>query len=174
MEWCWQVPESGKLKIYSGGYLFSALYRFFRFTYHGHGIYITPENVTLPKEFIERFVALPLDLQRDITNRIWNQGKGYRRVVVDNNLPVLPLSLWFLFCVYGRLRSVTLKVVPPIDGTWQGTKVSKTKYKFVFGRPNYKATPFILDSLTKCLKVQSKFSCHGINNLYTFNVFYAL
>jgi hypothetical protein len=113
MEWCWQVPESAKLKIYSGGYLFSALYRFFRFTYHGNGISIAPE-VALPKEFIDRFVALPLDLQRDITNRIWNQGKGYRRVIVKDNSPVLPLSLWFLFCVYGRLRSVTSKVVPQL------------------------------------------------------------
>ena len=148
MEWCWQVPESAKLKIYSGGYLFSALYRFFRFTYHGNGITIAPE-VALPKEFIDKFVALPLDLQRDITNRIWNQGKGYRRVIVKDNSPVLPLSLWFLFCVYGRLRSVTSKVVPPVDGTWQGTKVSRTEYKFVFGRPNYRATPFIPDFMDR-------------------------
>ena len=145
MEWCWQVPESDKLKIYSGGYLFSALYRFFRLTYHGDGFYITPERVTFPKEFIERFVALPLDLQREITNRIWNQGKGYRQVIINDNSPALPLSLWFLFCVYGRLKSVTSEVVPPVDGTWQGTKVSRTKYKFVFGRPNYRVTPFIPD-----------------------------
>ena len=68
MEWCWQIPYSDKQKIYSGGYLFSALYILFRFTYYGKGIYITHEDVTLPKEFIERFVELALELQRDITN----------------------------------------------------------------------------------------------------------
>lgn len=149
MEWCWQVPDSDKQKIYSGGYLFSALYRFFRFTYYGNGIHITPEDVTLPKEFIERFVNLPLELQRDITNRIWNKGKGYRRVIVDNNSPVLPLSLWFIFIIYGRLKRITSEVVPPVDGTWQGTKLSMTEYKFVFGKPNLRATPFIPDFMDR-------------------------
>ena len=125
MEWCWQVPDSAKHKIYSKGYLFSALYRFFRFSYHGNGIYITP-NVALPKEFIELFVALPLDLQRTITNYIWNNGKGYRRAIVDNNSHVLPLPLKFLFYVYGRLKKITSEVVPLVDGTWQGTKLSRT------------------------------------------------
>jgi hypothetical protein len=148
MEWCWQVSDSAKHKIYSGGYLFSALYRFFRFSYHGNGIYITPD-VALPKDFIESFVALPLELQRDITNRIWNNGKGYRRVIVDNNSPVLPLSLRFLFSVYGRLKHITSEVVPPVDGTWQGTKLSRTEYKFVFGKPNLRATPFIPDFIDR-------------------------
>lgn len=149
MSWCWQVPDSDRHKIYSGGYLFSALYRFFRFSYHGNGIYITPEDVTIPKEFAKLFVALPLDLQRNITDRIWNGGEEYRRVIVDRNLPVLPLSLRFLFLVYRKWEHVTSKVVPPVDGTWQGTKLSRTEYKFVFGKPNYRATPFIPDFMDR-------------------------
>lgn len=149
MSWCWQVSDSDQHKIYSGGYLFSALYRFFRFSYHGGGIYITPEDITIPKEFTELFVALPLDLQRNITDIIWNGGKGYRRVIVDRNLHVLPLSLKFLFSIYGRLKHITSEVVPPVDGTWQGTKLSRTEYKFVFGRPNLRATPFIPDFLDR-------------------------
>ena len=85
MSWCWQVPDSDRHKIYLGEYLFSALYRFFHFSYHENGIYITSKDVTIPKEFTELFVALPLDLQRNITDRIWNKGKGYRRVIVDRN-----------------------------------------------------------------------------------------
>jgi hypothetical protein len=145
MEWCWQISESNVFEVCSGPYLFSALYRFFRLTYYRDGNCIKLEKVTLPKEFIERFVALPLDLQCDITNRIWNQGEEYRKVIVKNNIPVLPLSLWFLFSIYGRLKSVTSRVVPPVDGTWQGTKMSRKKYKFVFRNPNHRATPFILD-----------------------------
>ena len=127
MEWCWQVPDSDKLKIYSRGYLFSALYRFYHFNYYGNGIYIRPVDVTLPKEFIESFVVLPLTLQCNITNRICNNGKGYRRIIIDNNTHVLPLSLRFLFSIYGRLKGITLKVVTPVNGTWQGTKLSRTK-----------------------------------------------
>jgi len=118
MEWCWQVPDSAKYKIYLGEYLFSTLYRFFCFNYHGNGIYIRHVDVTFPKEFIELFVALPLDLQRNITNIIWNNGKGYKRVIVDNNIHVLPLSFRILFSIYGRLKSVTSKVIPPVNRTW--------------------------------------------------------
>ena len=57
-----------------------------------------------------------------------------------------PLGSYF---AYGRLKSVTSEVVPSVDGTWQGTKLSMIEYKganfFVFGRPKVKATPFIPD-----------------------------
>jgi hypothetical protein len=149
MEWCWQITEANACQIYSGPYLFSALYRFFRLTYFGDGNCIKPKKVILPKEFIERFVALPLDLQCDITNIIWNTGEEYRRVIVKDNIAVLPLSLWFLFSIYGRLKRETSTVVPPVDGTWQGTKMSRKKYKFVFRSPNHRATPFIPDFMQR-------------------------
>ena len=145
MEWCWQISESNALEVYSGPYLFSALYRFFRLAYHGDGIRVKHERVPAPKEFIKRFVALPLDLQWNITNRVWDQGEEYRKVIVKNDIPVLPFSLWFLFCIYGRLKSVTSRIVPPVDGTWQGIKLSRKKYKFIFRSPNHRATPFIPD-----------------------------
>lgn len=51
----------------------------------------------------------------------------------------------FLFSVYERLKSVTSEVVLPMDETWQGNKLFKIKYNFVFGMPNLRATPFKLD-----------------------------
>ena len=44
-----------------------------------------------------------------------------------------------------KVTKITPEVVPPVDGTWQRTKLSKTKYKFVCGRPNLRATPFLHD-----------------------------
>jgi hypothetical protein len=107
------------IDIHGGGYLFSALYRFFRFSYYGEGIYITPEDVTIPKEFTQLFMALPLDLQHNIIDIIWNRERGSRRVIFDRNTLVLPLSLKFLFSVYERLKHIiTSEVVPLVDGTW--------------------------------------------------------
>lgn len=81
-------------------------------------------------------------------NQIWNERRGYRQVIVDNNTPVLPVSLRFLFCLR-KIEDVASELVPSIDGTWQGTKLSKIEYKgaklFVFSRPKLKATPFIPD-----------------------------
>ena len=145
MEWCWQVSDSAKHKIHSRGYLFSYLYNLFRFSYYRNEIYFTPEEVVIPKEFIELFVTLPLDFQRNIMNQIWNKGRVYRQVIVDNNTLVLPLFLSFLFYVYRRLKNVTSEVVPPVDGNWQGTKLSRIEYKFVFAKQNLRATPFIHD-----------------------------
>ena len=79
IERCWQVPDSAKHKIYSEGYLLLALYRLFRFTYYGNGIYITLKDVTLPKEFIEQFVDLPLELQRILQTNYGITEKGTKK-----------------------------------------------------------------------------------------------
>lgn len=145
MTWCWQVTDLTKHELYTGAYLFSALYRLFRAGYQGNGLYITPNKVNIPREFKESFLSLPLDLQQNIVNRIWNEGKEYNEVIVRNNHPVLPLSLKFLFAIYGRLKYTTSSVTPPGIGAWTGGKISKNEYKFVFGKPDLRARPLIPD-----------------------------
>lgn len=145
MTWCWQVPEPASCELYTGGYLFSTLYRLYRSGYRGNGLYITPNAVSIPREFKELFLALPLDVQQNITNRIWNGGEEYNEVIVRNNHPVIPLSLRFLFAIYGRLKSATSLVVPAGTGMWKGDKISRTEYRFVFGAPDLRARPLIPD-----------------------------
>jgi len=149
MTWCWQVPEPVRHELYSGGYLFSALYRLFRSGYWGYGLYITPNRVTIPREFKELFLALPLDLQQNITNRIWNGGEEYKEIIIRRNHPVLPLSLKFIFSVYGRLKDATSLIVPAGMGMWKGDKISRIEYRFVFGEPDFRARPLLPDFIDR-------------------------
>lgn len=70
MVWCWQVIDLTKHELHAGAYLFSVLYRFFRVGYQGNGIYLTPNEVNIPKELKESFFSLPLELQQNVINRI--------------------------------------------------------------------------------------------------------
>ncbi len=61
--------------IFGRVFVLSFIY-IFCFTYYGNGIYINPEDVTLPKEFIEQFVDLPLELQRILQTNFGITEKG--------------------------------------------------------------------------------------------------
>ena len=145
MTWCWQVTGTFDEDLYSKGYLFSALYRLFRAGYWGNGLYITPNRVSIPREFRELFLTLPLDIQENIVNRIWNAGKEYSEIIVRNNHPVIPLSLKFLFSLYGRLKHTTTPIIPRGFGAWNGGKISRTEYRFVYGKPDTNARPLLPD-----------------------------
>lgn len=71
-------------------------------------MYITPNEVNIQREFKELFIALPLELHQNITNKIWNGGEEYNAIIVGENHHVIPLSLRFLFSMYGRPKSTTL------------------------------------------------------------------
>lgn len=90
MTWCCKVTDLDKHDLYSRGYLFSTLYIFFRLGYQSNGLYITPNEVNIPKKFRELFFTLPLDLQQNVVKRTWNEGGYYNKVIVRDNHPILP------------------------------------------------------------------------------------
>ena len=150
MTWCWQVVDSeGNDLFYRKGYLFSALYRFFRSGYWGNGLYISPNKSTIPREFKELFLCLPIDLQQNITDRIWNEGKGYNTVIVRNNHPVIPLSLKFLFSLYGRNKQESPLVKSLGLGAWNGGKISKSEYQFEYGKSDPSARSLVPDFIDR-------------------------
>lgn len=133
MTWCWQATYLTKHQLFARAYLFSTLYRFFRAGYQGNGLYLTPTKVSIPRRFKELFLSLPLDLQQNVANRIWNKGQGYNEIIVRDNHRVLPLSLEFLFAIYGRLKYTTSLITPLGIGMWIGSKISIREYDLFLG-----------------------------------------
>lgn len=149
MTWCWQITGTCDEDLYSKGYLFATLYRLFRAGYYGNGLHITPNNVNIPKGFKELLLNLPLEIQENIVNKIWNEGKGYNTIIVRNNHPVIPLSLKFLFSLYGRVKHLTTPIIPRGFGAWKGGKISRTEYRFTYGKPEPNARVLLPDFIDR-------------------------
>jgi hypothetical protein len=67
-----------------------------------------------------------------IANKIWQEGKNHNKMLVKDNHPIIPMSLKFLFALYGCLENKTLLMTLVGIGAWIQGKISSTKYRFFF------------------------------------------
>jgi len=86
------------------------------------------------KEFKKSIDQLPLDIERIIFGKIWNQGKAFKRIVVKIGNSHLVLQLHFLFVQFEKLKYLVKPRVPKIYASWTSNhQIDHIFYIFSYG-----------------------------------------
>ena len=83
-----------------------------------------------------------MEIKGIILNKIWNDGRDLKIVLVLKGELLLPLPLQFLFSQYGRLKEITRPVISVGCGAWNDTLIKSQKRSkqciFQYGSLNLK------------------------------------